>query len=138
MELLLVIAIAGIIMAMGYPRLSSTVRRQGLRNARVTAATMYATARSAAIQSNRVTRLRVVGNSMVVLRNPANGGAVLDTIVPALDFAARYGVTVSGTTDSVVVDPRGFATDAKLVLTHSAGQKDSIVVSRYGRILQWQ
>ena len=132
-EVLLIVAIIGIVAAISLPRLSSASRRTGVRNARAAAVNMYATARNAATEANRVTRLRMTGDSMVVLRNSASGVG-LDTIVPSVDFAKRYGVTLSRTTDSLVIDPRGFSTAGTIRVIKDSATTDSLTVNAYGRL----
>ena len=139
-EMLTVVVVISAVSLIGFPRIRSAKYKSDLRSARTSVASMYARARSAAIQYNRATILAFNGSTAVVLATPrlvAAGGTV-DTVGPVNNLSLGYGATVTTTNDSLRVDPRGFGgnTAAVTVRVAKAEFTDSIVVGAYGRLIQ--
>lgn len=134
-ETLLVVVVAGIILAIGFPRMRDAKTRSDLRSARTTVASMYARARSAAVEANRTSSLRFNGNNAVVVRAQATG-TVLDTVGPVQNLMSSYGVTIASTSNQLDVDPRGLGANTGQVVIRLSrgGYTDSVVVSGFGRI----
>lgn len=139
-EMLTVVVLIGAVSLIGFPRIRSAKYKSELRSARTSVASMYARARSAAIQYNRATIVAFNGPSAVVLATPrlvAAGGTV-DTVGRVNNLSAGYNVTVTTTSDSIRVDPRGFGgnTAAVTVRLTRAEFTDSVVIGPYGRLIQ--
>jgi prepilin-type N-terminal cleavage/methylation domain-containing protein len=139
-EMLMVVVVISAVSLISFPRIRSAKYKSEARSARTAVASMYARARSAAIQYNRATILAFNGPSAVVLATPrlvAAGGTV-DTVGRVTDLSVVYHVTVTTTSDSLRVDPRGFGgnTSAVTVRLTRAEFTDSIVVGAYGRLIQ--
>ncbi|MGH7580894.1 MAG: GspH/FimT family pseudopilin [Gemmatimonadales bacterium] len=129
-EAVIVVVLLGLMVLIGFPRISSAMVQSDLRSARTTMVNLVATARTAAVQSNRRTWIKFEGNTAHVLARPrmmpGGGGAVdpADTVGVVQDLAVQYKVAVTPGLDSIQFDPRGFGTDL--------GGSTSIVVSRDG------
>lgn len=142
-EAVLVMVVFGLIMALGFPRMSRALSKADVRSARTALASMYAQARAVAVRYNRTAAVAFNGNNAIItmrprLANPAAGD--YDT-VSLVDMAARYGVTVTrsaGMQDSLRVDPRGFGmtgTTAATVWVARDGYSDSIIVNAFGKLV---
>ena len=124
-ETLIVVVLLGLIVLIGFPKISSAMSQTDLRSARTTMVNLVATARAAAVQSNRRTWIKFEGNTAHVLARPRTDGAAgADTIGAIQDLADQYKVAVTPALDSIQFDPRGFGANI--------GGGDTIVVSRDG------
>jgi prepilin-type N-terminal cleavage/methylation domain-containing protein len=124
-ETLIVVVLLGLIVLIGFPKMSSAMVQNDLRAARTTVVNMVAMARAASVQSNRLTWITFEGNTAYVLAQPRldlTPGA--DTVGAVHDLADQYGVAVVTGMGSIQFDPRGFGTEF--------GAVDSIVLSRGG------
>ena len=127
-ETLIAVVILGLIVLIGFPKMSSALVQNDLRGARTTMVNMLATARAASVQSNRLTWIKFEGNTAHVLARPridGIGGAVgADTVGAVQDLSDQYGVAVAYGVDSIRFDPRGFGV--------GSGATDTIILSRGG------
>lgn len=124
-EALIVVVVLGLIMVIGFPKISAAMVKSDLRSARTTVVNLVATARAASVQTSRTTWLKFEGSTAYVLvrpRLPADGNGDADTVGTVHDLSAQYGVTLSGV-DSIQFDPRGFGA--------GFGDTTSVVLSRY-------
>lgn len=139
-EMLTVVVVISAVSLIGFPRIRAAKYKSELRSARTSVASMYARARSAAIQYNRATILAFNGPSAVVLATPrlVPAGGTVDTVGRVNNLSVGYNVTVATTNDSLRVDPRGFGgnTAAVTVRLTRAEFTDSVVVGPYGRLIQ--
>lgn len=137
-ELLLVIVIVGILVALASPRIRRSLLRTEVINARNAMANMYTTARLAAVQTARRVVLKRNGNVIHVAAWPRLDGTgsatARDTIGTVLDLNAKYGVTLSGAPDSVLIDPKGFGGSSLAWRVDRAEFSDSISVNSLGVI----
>jgi prepilin-type N-terminal cleavage/methylation domain-containing protein len=144
-ETLIVVVLLGLIVLIGFPKISSAMVQNDLRGARTTMVNMMAAARAASVQSNRLTWIKFEGNTAHVLARPrvlAAGGVGFDppdTVGAVKDFAQIYGVAVAFEPgkDSIQFDPRGFGTgfgaEASIVLSRS-GRSSTITIDALGRV----
>jgi prepilin-type N-terminal cleavage/methylation domain-containing protein len=126
-ETLIVIVILGLIVLIGFPKLSSAMVQSDLRSARTTIVNMVATARAVSVQSNRLTWIKFEGNTAHVLARPrltVAGTGDADTVGAVRDLSDQYGVAVAYGVDSIRFDPRGFGM--------GSGATDTIILSRGG------
>ena len=125
-EALIVVVLLGLIVLIGFPKMSSAMVQSDLRGARTTMVNLLATARAAAVQSNRLTWIKFEGNTAHVLARPrlTIGAGDADTVGAVRDLADQYGVAVVAGVDSIRFDPRGFGV--------GSGATDTIIVSRGG------
>jgi prepilin-type N-terminal cleavage/methylation domain-containing protein len=126
-ETLIVVVILGLIVLIGFPKMSSALVQNDLRGARTTMVNMLATARAASVQSNRLTWIKFEGNTAHVLARPRltiGGTGDADTVGAVRDLSDQYGVAVAYGVDSIRFDPRGFGM--------GSGATDTIILSRGG------
>ena len=139
-ETLIVIVLLGLIVLIGFPKLSSAMVQSDLRSARTTMINMVATARAASVQSNRITWIKIEGSSVYVGATPRLVPLALstaDTVGSVQDLADLYGVAVVAGVDSIQFDPRGFGmgfgTDASFVLSRG-DHSSTITIDGLGRV----
>lgn len=131
---MIVVAVAGTLMAVAIPRFAEFNNRRDLRSAKMRLINAVATARQGAIQRGATTRLHVHASRVRVTRN----GVVVGLVAP-LDTLYKVTVTVvPSTADHFDYDARGFArglaTRVKYRLTRAGAPSDSICVSKLGMI----
>ena len=140
-EMLMVIVIVGILVLIGFPKVSSAMVKTNVRGARTTLANMFTKARTVATQTNRKTRLKFSGNQVWIVASPRllPGAGTVDTIGPVENLNTLYGVTVTSPVDSVTFDPRGLAAGfgaSSTLKVAKSGHTDSIVVDGLGRVVK--
>src|SRR2546428_13413674 len=108
-EMIIVVAIIGIIALIGFPKISKTLDKTNVRSARDAVGTLAGTARAAAIQRGRRSGLHFTGNTVWVT---TAGPTTVDTISGVQDLDALFKVTMSAAGDSVQDDPRGLSMEA--------------------------
>jgi prepilin-type N-terminal cleavage/methylation domain-containing protein len=137
-ETLIVVVLLGLIVLIGFPKMSSAMARSDLRGARTTMINMVATARAASVQSNRLTWVKFEGSTAHVLARPRQDGAVgADTVGVVRDLSDQYGVTVAAGVDSIQFDPRGFGAgfgDTTAIVLTRAGHSSTITIDGLGRV----
>ncbi len=132
-EMMIAIAVMGLMLAMAMPRIRDTVIKRDVKSARAAVANMYARARINALQTRKQTTVRF-NASTVWITVPLGGG--LDTVGAPVDLNNAYGVTVSYTDPSISIQPTGLATlgaPVTIKVTRS-GKSDSVMISGYGRL----
>jgi len=139
-ETLIVVVLLGLIVLIGFPKMSSAMVQNDLRGARVAMVNLVAAARAASVQGNRLTWIKFEGNKALVLARPRTDGVPgADTVGVVHDLAQQYGVAVAFTAgaDSIRFDPRGFgswtAGDVSVVLSRS-GHSSTITIDGLGRV----
>jgi prepilin-type N-terminal cleavage/methylation domain-containing protein len=139
-ELVVVIAIIGLLVLIALPKLGPAYDHNMVRSARTALSNLYSATRTVARTSNRVAVLRLNANVLVIERNFPFPSTAKDTVSMGgqfHDFALQYGVSISGP-DSVRVDPRGMLVPTAShtwVITRD-GWSDSTMVNGYGRMLR--
>ena len=144
-EALIVVVILGLIVLIGFPKVSAAMMKSDLRSARTTVVNLVATARAASVQSNRRTWIKFEGNKAYVLARPrqtVGGGVGLDppdTVGAVQDLSAQYGVTVTADADSIQFDPRGFGANfgdsTKVVLSRNS-HTETVTLDGLGRVIK--
>lgn len=141
-ELLLVVAIMGILSAVSLPRMSR------LRNqSRMTSSLNHFTrgvmaARQVAIQRGRPAYFKVNGDYFWVTLDTTGNNTDSVVVTARTSLASLYGTTITSPTGLVTVkyDPRGIATQSAkrtFVFTHTeSGLKDSLCVTRLGNFIR--
>ena len=142
-ETLIVVVLLGLIVLIGFPKMSAAMVQNDLRAARTTVVNMMAMARAVSVQSNRRTWVKVEGSTAHVLARPrvdgVGGAAGADTVGSVHDFSDLYGVTVAAetTVDSIQFDPRGFGVgfaDADTIMLSRDGHSSMITIDGLGRV----
>lgn len=140
-EMIIVLVVAGLLMAITVPRLSSLYAVNGVRAAKARLSSFIVVARAAAIRRGQTAEFRLNGNVMQVLVDSSG------TFVSVRDSVSLYNtdkvtVTARGVTgvDSILFNPRGFATNLSpstsphvYVITRD-NSSDSLCVSMLGLI----
>lgn len=140
-ETLLVIVILGVIVLIGFPKMSASMAQTNLRGARTTLINLLTKARTAATQTNRIAVLKIQGNNAVVLlrprRLPPLTAGDADTLGAVEPLGDSYGVTVTAAIDSVRFDPRGLGAGfgaGTTFLVSRNGHTETITVDGLGRV----
>ncbi len=140
-EMLMVIVIAGIMMAVAIPFLRNTSQRTSVHGAADEISRLYATARATSIQRGKLSWLVLDPTSstaMVIAKQVT--GAGIDTISKPDNLTKRYGVTFTASTDSLIFTPRGVG--ANLVSTTvilsstTGGIVDTVWIYPTGKIVR--
>jgi prepilin-type N-terminal cleavage/methylation domain-containing protein len=137
-ETLIVIVVAGLMMAAGFPRLRQAMISTNLRSARNELAALHTQARAVAVERGRSSAIWINGNRAVVVVQLAVpvGATTHDTIGAVHNFMTEFGATLAATGDPIGFDPRGVGTNsgtASLTLTKSSHTK-TLTISPFGRL----
>jgi len=140
-EALIVIVIVGILVLIGYPKVSTAMVTTNVRGARTTIVNMIAKARAVATQSSRRSaQLEFVGNTVMITATPRVVfllGSTKDTVGTMQNLNAIYGVTVTPPGAPIKFDPRGigsgFGTSSTISVTKS-GKTQTIQIDMLGRV----
>lgn len=143
-ETLIVVVILGLVMLIGFPKMSSALVRNDLRAARTAVINLTAKARAVAAQSNRRTWVRFDGNVAYVTAQPrlmpGGVGDVVDTVGGVQDLAALYKVGVAADVAEIQFDPRGFGTwvggGLINVVVARGGYSEIIQIDGLGRVVK--
>ena len=136
-EILMVLAIVGIVTVMGLPRASAIMGGSAMRSAKMEVKTALVLARTTAVQTGGFAQFIRVGN-VVTVTSDSMGQQV--RLVPANDIYAEHKVTLPSGTDTVRFDPRGFAFGIstspfyRVIRLGRGTLVDSVCVTRFGRI----
>lgn len=103
-ELLIVITVAGLVMAVALPKLAPVRDGAGVRSARQIAQAYLATARQTAMRRGGTAQLLVSGNTLSVTA-VVNG--VTTVVAPPVDVNDRYATTISSDIASIQYNSRG-------------------------------
>ena len=137
-ELVIAIAIIGIMVTVAAPRIGRINKKADLRSARDHIASYISTARHVAIQRSTPALMARAGNLVWIESQPAGGPVTL--VRDTIDLQALFGVTVTSATTQIRFDPRGFSANAgaqrKFVLKLGAEYKDSVCVTGLGVIMK--
>ncbi|MGH7562771.1 MAG: pilus assembly FimT family protein [Gemmatimonadales bacterium] len=131
-EMLIVVAVIGLMMLLAWPRITAIYDRSQVRGARNVVINKFNTARIQARQSGMTTRFQQNGNLVWVERDNGLGGWV--TVGGVQNMNAVYGVTIPDV-NMLTIDPRGLAQGTPITIRMGrAGIRDSVVFSGYGGI----
>jgi len=139
-ELLIVMALIGVLAAIGIPRLLGVVEKNNVRSARVAAGTLVAKGRAAAVHRGcRATLHFTSGTNGTVWLTVCQVNATgLDTLGGVELLASRFNVTFTADRDSVAFDPRGISTNFLVTTLRftSRGVQDSIMINQVGKVVR--
>lgn len=139
-EALIVVVIVGILVLMGYPKVSRAMVTTNLRGARTTIVNMIAKARAVATQSSRRSaQLEFVGNTLLITATPRASGVngTKDTIGTMQNLNAIYGVTVTPPGAPISFDPRGIGSGfgpSSIITVTKSGKTQTITIDMLGRV----
>jgi prepilin-type N-terminal cleavage/methylation domain-containing protein len=138
-ELLIVVVIMGVVSLIAFPRIQSTFQASALRGARTRLVTVYGAARAAAVQTNRPVRVHFSGNTVWVTATPrltVGGSGTADTIGAVQSMYDVFGVTLTGSVDSLMLDPRGLGLNGATLVMANAHGADTIAITGFGRVVR--
>lgn len=140
-EMIIVLVIAGLLMAITLPKLSRTYDGTGVRAAKARLSSFIIVARAAAIRRGQTAEFRLNGNVMQVLVDSSG------TFVSVRDSVSLYNtdkvtITARGVTgvDSILFNSRGFAsnlspsTSPRIYVITRGNSSDSLCVSMLGLV----
>lgn len=131
-EMMTVVVVIGLLILFTFPRAGLVFDRTQVHSARGVVVNMFQAARVAARQSNRTTAIHLAGQRVWVERRVSS--TVVDTTVELVDLSAVYGVAMSSSVDSIVIDPRGFSSGAATIVLARSGFADTVLIGRYGKV----
>ncbi len=135
-EMMFVFVLAGVIMAIGFPRLKDSLEKQNIRSSKALLATLAATARGTAVQRGCNATLNMTTDSIWVtacsLTPPFNPVQVGTKKLVGEEF----GVTLVPSTASIVYDPRGIRSQFQVTSIRIVGAHytDSVVINQVGKV----
>jgi prepilin-type N-terminal cleavage/methylation domain-containing protein len=138
-ELLIVVVIMGLISMLGFPRIKNAFQSSALSGARARLVTVYGAARGAAVETNRPVSMHFSGSSIWVTATPrfnASGSGTADTIGPVQSLADVYGVTLTSSVDSLMLDPRGLGLNGATIVLANGHGADTVTITGFGRVLR--
>lgn len=136
LELLVVLAIAGIMMAFAYPRYRESMDGEAVLGARRELMSQLARARATAAQRGCRSELQFRASSaLAYVTSCRTVGTGLDTIGEISQFGARYSVTMTSTADSLGFGPTsiGLGTGPITVSFMRGADTASVIISSVGR-----
>lgn len=140
-ELLMVVAIMGVLTAVSLPRLGRVRDQSQLASATTRFTRAVFAARQAAIQRGKHAFFKHNANAIWVYVDTIGDGSESIIITPSINLKTEYGVEVTaptGTT-SIEYDPRGVAAQsAKQVFKfkHRSDRVDSLCISKLGNTIR--
>jgi prepilin-type N-terminal cleavage/methylation domain-containing protein len=132
-EVLMVVAIVGILLAVVVPKYGSIASTMNVRSAKQEMATLLAQGRATAIQTNQTVKVIRSGNVVSLI---AVSGTT-STIIAQQDLGSQFGVTLSATRDSLAYDSRGMVTGNTTTLkfiVSNATTRDSVCLMALGKV----
>jgi prepilin-type N-terminal cleavage/methylation domain-containing protein len=148
-ELCVVLVVVGVMLTIALRPLNTQRLKMNARSARVVAAQGLALTRSSAISRGCATVFHLqVSNSVTVPNGKmwvtackattiGRAGASVDTLGRIDTLSQRFGVTVSGTADSIIYDSRGFSannTSGAFAFSAGTGARDTLTITPLGRV----
>jgi prepilin-type N-terminal cleavage/methylation domain-containing protein len=141
-ETLIVVVIVGLIVLIGFPKVSQGLVRNELRGARTAVVNLAAKARTVAAQGNRRAWIVFSGDIAYIVATPRtvnDGVSTVDTVGGLQDLGELYKVGVAASVDSISYDPRGFGSwvggaDAVTIVLARGDYTETITVDALGRV----
>src|SRR6266496_1817081 len=135
-EMMFVFVLAGVIMAIGFPRLRNSLEKQNVRSSKALLATLVATARSTAVQRGCAATLNMTVDSVWVTACGVNPPAASVQVGTKKLVGDEFSVTLNPSAAAVVYDPRGITTQFQSTTIRVIGPhySDSVVINEVGRV----
>ena len=137
-EMMFVFVLAGVIMAIGFPRLRNSVEKQNIRSAKALMTTLTATARSTAVQRGCNATLNMSTDSVWVTACGVNPPAAVVTVGTKKLVGSDFGVTLAPSAGTIVFDPRGIRTSFQMTSVRIVGAhySDSVMINQVGKVVR--
>lgn len=138
-ELLIVVAIIGILTAISIPRLGHLKDRGELSSAATRLNRAVMAARQAAIQRGQRAYFKLNNSTVWVMIDTLGNGTDSVVVSRPFNIASEHNVNVSPGSATIEYDPRGIATQpakTTFIFTHRSDLKDSLCVSKLGNTIR--
>jgi prepilin-type N-terminal cleavage/methylation domain-containing protein len=137
-EMMFVFVIAGLIMAIGFPRLKNSLEKQNIRSSKALLSTLVATARGTAVQRGCNATLNMTVDSVWVTACGVNPPAASVTVGTKKLVGSEFGVTLAPGVATIVYDPRGIRTSFQTTSVRVIGAhySDSVVINQVGKVVR--
>jgi len=136
--MLMVVSMIALLSLFAFPKVIRGFEHSQVKSARLAALNKFTSARIQARQSSRTTFLIRSGSLLWIERTPrvtALIGSTRDTVGGFLHLRNAYRVEVSGSMDTVPVDPRGLTQGGPWQLNLRRGSaNDSLIISGFGTV----
>ncbi len=135
-EMMFVFVLAGVIMAIGFPRLKNGLEKQNIRNSKALLTTLVATARGTAVQRGCNATLNMTADSVWVTACGVNPPAASVTVGTKKLVGSEFSVTLVPSAASIVYDPRGLRTSFATTSVRIVGAhySDSVIINQVGKV----
>jgi prepilin-type N-terminal cleavage/methylation domain-containing protein len=135
-EMMFVFVLAGVIMAIGFPRLRNSLEKQNIRSAKGLLSTLAATARGTAVQRGCNATLNMTVDSVWVTACTLTPPFTTAQVGTKKLVGEEFGVTLAPSAGSIVYDPRGIATvfQQTSVRVQGAHYQDSVIINAVGKV----
>ena len=135
-EMMFVFVLAGVIMAIGFPRLRNSLEKQNIRSSKALLSTLAATARGTAVQRGCNATLNMTVDSVWVTACGVNPPAASVTVGTKKLVGSEFGVTLAPSAASIVYDPRGLRTvfQSTSIRVIGAHYTDSVIINEVGKV----
>jgi prepilin-type N-terminal cleavage/methylation domain-containing protein len=135
-EMMFVFVLAGVIMAIGFPRLKNGLEKQNIRSSKALLTTLVATARGTAVQRGCNATLNMTADSVWVTACGVNPPAASVTVGTKKLVGSEFNVTLVPSVASIIYDPRGIRTtfvnsSVRIVGAHYS---DSVIINYVGKV----
>jgi prepilin-type N-terminal cleavage/methylation domain-containing protein len=139
-ESLVVMSVLGVLGALGFPLVRTALDQSAVRSGRTALATLTVAARTVATQRGcrAVVHVSPGPNGHVWVTTCALRGAGHDTLVAFDPVAARFGVVLTPSRDSIQYDPRGLTLQraAATIGVSRRAARDSLVINELGKVVR--
>ncbi|OLC06870.1 MAG: hypothetical protein AUH41_11690 [Gemmatimonadetes bacterium 13_1_40CM_66_11] len=137
-EMMFVFVLAGVIMAIGFPRLRNSLEQQNIRSSKALLGTLAATARGTAVQRGCNATLNMTVDSVWVTACSLTPPFAQVQVGTKKLVGDEFGVTMAPGVASIVYDPRGirtpFAAASTSIRIVGAHYTDSVVINPVGKV----
>ena len=135
-EMMFVFVLAGVIMAIGFPRLKNGLEKQNIRNSKALLTTLVATARGTAVQRGCNATLNMTADSVWVTACGVNPPAASVTVGTKKLVGSEFSVTLVPSAAAIVYDPRGLRTSFATTSVRIVGAHytDSVIINQVGKV----
>ncbi len=137
-EMIMVIVVAGIMLAVAIPTFMRFSDRNALNSAAVAVSSLHARARISAIQRGRSTTLQLSpSTNQMWITSLKTTGSGTDTLGSVENLNTRFGLTFTSTSTSITFTPRGVstATSATTIILSKGTKKDTLTITAAGRLI---
>ena len=135
-EMMFVFVLAGVIMAIGFPRLKDGLEKQNIRSSKALLTTLVATARGTAVQRGCNATLNMTADSVWVTACGVNPPAASVTVGTKKLVGSEFSVTLVPSAAAIVYDPRGLRTSFATTSVRIVGAHytDSVIINQVGKV----